>query len=290
MKSATRSCVTLGLASAITLGLAAQSSFDVVEWHAMSLRARGQGTSVTLMAKTPDDVFVVNGVSFINTAPLRKICPAEAKSNPDPVFDQPAMERCTAFLVAPDRVATAGHCVEQAAPAVCQAGASATNLRFVFGFQMTNGTTASTPAVNDFYAGKKVIACSRSDADDWAVIELDGVVKGRTPLKVDGSSALPNGAAVSYIGHPLGLPLKQLDGVVLESSATKSFAASLKSTSGASGSPVFDSSGVVVGLVRRSIVPAGGPAICLRLRSCQGASCVTTEVTRARLFEAAITK
>ena len=61
---------------------------------------------------------------------------------------QPIACFCSGFLVAPDVIATAGHCVESKA--------DLDKIRFVFGFRMKNAETAYTEfGVDDVYAGRK---------------------------------------------------------------------------------------------------------------------------------------
>jgi hypothetical protein len=54
--------------------------------------------------------------------------------------DQPVGAFCSGFLVGPDIIATAGHCVN---------ADNVTNVRFVFGFRMRNATTAETIIRNE---------------------------------------------------------------------------------------------------------------------------------------------
>ena len=71
-----------------------------------------------------------NGTSTLATEQFgasRHLCPEE------PFFTQPVGAFCTGFLVAPTIIATAGHCVRPAGLA---------EVRFVFGFEMVNETSA----------------------------------------------------------------------------------------------------------------------------------------------------
>src|SRR5262249_812014 len=65
---------------------------------------------------------------------LNSLCSSE------PFFNQPVGAFCTGFLVAPDIVATAGHCVNEN---------NVTTIRFVFGFWMTNATSAQIVIRNE---------------------------------------------------------------------------------------------------------------------------------------------
>jgi hypothetical protein len=85
---------------------------------------------------------------------------------------------------------------------------------------------------------------------DWAVFEVDRVVKGRTPLIVNYTSGLDTDRELALSGHPNGLPLKLArDGFVADDAEAESFGHSLDAYGGNSGSPIVDyNSGVVVGI------------------------------------------
>ena len=79
---------------------------------------------------------------------------------------------CSGVLVAPDIVATAGHCVKSTA--------DLDHIRFVFGFRMVDDDTARTTFPDDdVYRGTKVIGRKLTpDRTDWALVRLDRPVVG----------------------------------------------------------------------------------------------------------------
>jgi hypothetical protein len=178
-------------------------------------------------------------------------------------FDQPVGSFCTASLVAPDLVLTAGHCAPSAA--------SCPGKTFVFGFEMgKNGEWPAKVPAADVYSCKEIVASSNGDTRDFAVIRLDRPVLDREPLAIDRSSAPAAGESVFVIGTPLGLPLKVADGAHVRSVEADSFMTDLDTFGGNSGSPVFSArTGLLEG-----ILIAGGQDLMLK-----DDVCVVTYVT-----------
>lgn len=118
-----------------------------------------------------------------------------------PFYGQPIGPWCSAFLVAPDLLVSAGHCVERAS-----------RLRFIFGFEMLDRTsparTRGIPREN-VYECSKIVGYSSSGTNDWAVFRLSRPVEGaREPLRLRRSGTPAAGTPLMTIGHPAGLPLK----------------------------------------------------------------------------------
>ena len=155
----------------------------------------------------------------------------------EPFRTQPLGCFCSGVLVGPDVIATAGHCITSPAKLAAT--------RFVFGFRMTNGSTARTqfPA-DDVYAGKKIIGRQlTADGTDWALVQLDRPVVGRTPVSFRTTGKIAATAKLFVIGHPCGLPQKFADGAEVRQNTNASyFSATLDTYGGNSGSPVFNSS------------------------------------------------
>lgn len=147
----------------------------------------------------------------------------------------PFLGHCTAFLVAPNMVATAAHCLEQHA---CD------QTKVLFGYnddERNNDIQALDP--------EHTYACLRefrADDIDVALIELDRPVLDRAPLRV---STANEGDAVALVGHPLGgSATVDLSGTIVQSLLEK-FQTTLDTFSGHSGAPIFDLvSGSVVGV------------------------------------------
>lgn len=155
---------------------------------------------------------------------------------------QRTLPRCTGFLVAPDVIATAGHCVTSMSDCL--------NHKWVFDY--TKGT--------DKVAKKNVYSCTKVlgqkltmgifATKDYAIVKLDRPVEGRKPLKLKMKGNPKTGTNIAVIGHPSGLPLKIAGGAKITKKRFNFFYANLDTYGGNSGSPVFDEkSGEVLGIL-----------------------------------------
>ncbi|MCB9682565.1 MAG: trypsin-like serine protease [Alphaproteobacteria bacterium] len=82
----------------------------------------------------------------------------------EPFYSQPDPGYCTAFMVGPDTVATAGHCVSSS---------DCSSTKFVFGFRMNSASSARTTVDdNDVYSCSSIVAAP-SRAQDYAVVRVD---------------------------------------------------------------------------------------------------------------------
>ena len=158
-----------------------------------------------------------------------QLCPQE------PFRTQPLGCFCSGVLVGPDVIATAGHCITSATKMAAT--------RFVFGFRMTSGSKARTQFPDDdVYAGKKIIGRQlTADGTDWALVQLDRPVVGRTPVPFRTSGKIGSTEKLFVIGHPCGLPQKFADGAEVKQNTNASFfSATLDTYGGNSGSPVWN--------------------------------------------------
>jgi V8-like Glu-specific endopeptidase len=147
-----------------------------------------------------------------------------------------SLNSCTGFLIAPDLVASAGHCFMSADDCA--------NKNIVFQVQAKNETGPGYKVLKNAVYECKEIVKSGFDAmamTDFSVIRLNKKVIDRAPLKLRRNGAISLGTSVFMIGHPLGLPQ------VLSSKASVNdvanehfFKATLDSFEGNSGSPVFN--------------------------------------------------
>jgi S1-C subfamily serine protease len=205
----------------------------------------------------------------------------------EPFVNQPIGCFCSGFLVAPDVIATAGHCVK--------GDADLAGIRFVFGFRMDDSATAHVHFTrDDVYSGKRVIArrLTTADGTDYAVVQLDRPVVGRKPLPIRRTGKVKNGQSVFVIGHPCGLPQKYAPGAsVRHNSPTPYFVANLDTFGGNSGSPVFNADdGSVEGILVRGetdFVSNGGCSVSL---VCPSSGCRGEDVTRATVWAGKVPK
>ncbi len=199
----------------------------------------------------------------------RGICKTERFS------EQPSLAKCSGFLVAPNVIITAGHCVKSTTG--CDTGV------WVFDYKMdSSGDKIKVPA-SSVYSCKRVI---RKVLDpllrrDFAVIELDQEVSGRTPLKLRESGKVSVGDKIAVIGYPSGLPLKIADEGEVRRLEKHYFVSNLDTYHGNSGSPVLNAaSGVVEGiLVRGDDDFVKSPEGCQVSKRCASTGCRGEDVS-----------
>lgn len=167
------------------------------------------------------------------------ICPEEAFG------DQPVVADCTGFLVAPNQILTAGHCIPNQVR--CD------DIRWVFDYALTkSGYVRQVYEKDQVYQCKRIIdrQLDRVKGIDYALIELYRKVKDRTPLILE-TAAPQMKTPLVMIGHPSGLPSKLVAGDAhIVEVMTNSFKANLDSFGGNSGSPVFNAqTGNVLGIL-----------------------------------------
>lgn len=163
---------------------------------------------------------------------------------------------CTAFLVGPDLVLTAGHCI--GTQSQCD------DNKFVFGHMKG----ISTLDQSQVYSCKKIIERKlindKFNVKDFALIQLDRVVSNRAPLSLRPSGKVKKNTRLVVIGHPIGLPMKIADSAIVSKKSIASFFTSLSGVlkfknyfvtnadtyGGNSGSPVFNEhTGLVEGML-----------------------------------------
>lgn len=171
---------------------------------------------------------------------------------------------CTGFLVAPNLVATAGHCMINHGRADNAVTPFCSDFKWYFGLEM--GLDGRTQLENipssEIYSCKRVIRTRHETTmsgpnqidffgQDYALIELDRPVVNRPVLKLS-KDAPKISERLSMIGHPNGLPKMVVPrGSVQKNSEELYFEAALDSFAGNSGSPVFNSKREVVGILVR---------------------------------------
>lgn len=150
--------------------------------------------------------------------------------------DQPAGAFCSGFLIAPNKIMTAGHCIES--------NADCADTKFVFDYAMKDASNARLSfSDSQIYSCKKILGRKlESKGLDFAVIELDRAVTGRAPLKLSKNTALKASSKIFVIGHPSGLPTKVTDSAKVRAVKASEgfFVTNLDTYGGNSGSAVFN--------------------------------------------------
>jgi len=198
-------------------------------------------------AMIPNGAVRMNGdVATIGGTTLqgRGMCPTERFA------DQVTAANCSGFLVGPDLLVTAGHCIRSAQ--------DCSSSKWVFDFNLS--TADANPAIitvdaSSVYSCARIIQqrLDRTSQDDFALIRLDRAVTDRAPLNVRTSGRVETGTDLVVIGHPTGLPTKIADGAIVRNNSNNTFFSSnLDTYGGNSGSAVFDTeTGIVEGILVR---------------------------------------
>lgn len=192
---------------------------------------RMQSTKDTISVKTRDLKFGLN------------ICDGEK------FLEQPLVSSCTAFLVAPDMIVTAGHCIQDKYD--CKKQTWVLDYDSQADFTGPSGTI--TFPKDKSFTCKELVSWSENNNLDYALIKLDREVVGRTPLKIRREGKTAANEALMILGHPLGLPKMLADNIFIrDNTPTYYFKTNADTFSGNSGSPAIGmTSGLVEGILVR---------------------------------------
>jgi len=157
--------------------------------------------------------------------------------------DAAGKSRCTATLIAPDLILTAGHCftpsvgqrfpLDNGTHQFISADVAATEMRFVLGFERS-----SSGAILAGTAFQVTALLERQDAVDvdYAVLRVAGSPGATFGINIPSPFPLRVGDPVTIVQHPLGQPKQIAAGPVVGISATKlSYTADTDSESSGSG-------------------------------------------------------
>lgn len=158
---------------------------------------------------------------------------------------------CTGFLVGPDLIATAGHCMVNTGESRNETELYCKTFSWLFDYNET--ITPENVSSENHYTCKRVIYAVKDEKApfrDFALVQLTRPVKGRKPLKLS-QDVLRPGEKLSMVGHPFGQPAKfSRNARILKNNLTRgSFLTSLDAFEGNSGSPVFNAKNEVVGIL-----------------------------------------
>jgi V8-like Glu-specific endopeptidase len=150
---------------------------------------------------------------------------------------QPTAGMCSGFLIGPDLLVTAGHCVNRYNS--CESNV------WVFGYAMDQLTASAglNIPVENVYRCKQLINVQLNGVTgtDHGLVQLDRVVTNRAPLKFRALEKVADNQSIVVIGHPMGLPTKVSDGAnVRTNTHPHYFVTNLDTFGGNSGSAVFN--------------------------------------------------
>lgn len=194
--------------------------------------------------------------------------------------DQPNAGSCGGFLIAPDLLMTAGHCLT--VKNFCEDNV------WVFDYQIDPVTKKAGVAVpeENIYRCKRVVSGTllMSRFLDYGVVQLERVAIGRQPLKIRMESKAQVGDPLVVIGSPSGLPMKVADGATVRSDDHPHyFKANLDTFEGNSGSPVVNAeTGVVEGVIVRGEddFQTHPTLMCTEAKQCDDNGCRGEDVSR----------
>ena len=168
-------------------------------------------------------------------------------------FDQPVIAYCSGFVVGPDLIATAGHCVGRGK----DPDSNLSGIRVVFGYRRTRTVNdlhveADIPK-RDVYTIAEVVDRRKDDAGaDYAILRVDRKIKDHLPLPLDVDDEVAKDDELYALGFPTGLPMKLADQASVLSVSEGFFTSNLDTFSGNSGSPVLRANSLtVVGILVR---------------------------------------
>jgi hypothetical protein len=202
------------------------------------------------------------------------VCPGE------PFSQQFMAANCSGFLVAPDILVTAGHCMDHISQ--CKENA------WVFDFRSDTPLKNQHPSIpqQQIYNCAEILS-QQLDSDtkmDYAVIRLDRKVKDREPFSVRTLGSVSVGEEMVVIGHPSGLPLKVTDGAMVRSTDHESYFVFNGDTfQGNSGSPVINvKTGEIEGILVRGDRDYifDGENDCFKVNYCEEGDCRGEDVTK----------
>ncbi|RLA64812.1 MAG: hypothetical protein DRQ88_01495 [Epsilonproteobacteria bacterium] len=181
-----------------------------------------------------------------------KLGPAYYLCSEEKYYQDIIAGKCSGFLVAPDLLVTAGHCIT--------GESSCKYNKWIFDYR--NDLILSSGEEDSVYVGSNnVYGCSEIinrkystiSKNDFALIRLDRPVVDRLPLKFRTEGKIENDSELVMIGHPLGLSSKiSYQANILKNESPFFFKTNLDSFLGNSGSAVFNKkTGIVEGILVR---------------------------------------
>lgn len=202
----------------------------------------------------------------------------------EPFREQNAAGFCSAFLVAPNKMATAGHCISTQTD--CDGGS------FVFGFGYdVPGKDLRRVNKSQVYSCKRIIERKEmSSGADYALIELDRPVLEIAPLAI-AAEEVTQGLGLNVVGHPAGIPTKVGSGIVRSTRPADYMVTNLDTYGGNSGSAVLRATDhAVVGILVRGEEDFAYRGNCRISNRCTNEGCRGEDVTRIRFIREALKK
>jgi V8-like Glu-specific endopeptidase len=201
--------------------------------------------SLSTAAQVSRDNFNSDGILFHLTGKTLEeqgICKSERFSS------QIAPADCSGFLVAPDVLVTAGHCVTS------MTGCESNYWVFDFANRKSENNDFTFTSDQVFYCTEIIQQIKDSTSlNDFAVVRLNRAVPNRNSLKLRTDGKIDDNAKVAVLGYPTGLPLKITSNASMRDNTDPVFFRMNSDTYGGnSGSAVVDmKTGLVEGILVR---------------------------------------
>lgn len=213
---------------------------DRQDWYRVTDPALRLWAGSTVALIRTDKLIPVLGANeyTVTAAPysqVKNLCPNQR------FYEQPVGAYCSGFLVAPDMIATAGHCL--------MSRSDCKNTAFVFDYAVLAPNAMPTVvAADNVYSCRSIVARASSNFD-FAIIKLDRPVQNRLPFPIRRTGTRANDQ-LTLIGHPSGLPSKIADGGSILREDTYRLVADLDAFGGNSGSVVVNrATGIAEGIL-----------------------------------------
>ncbi len=182
-------------------------------------------------------VSISGSCATIKTTDKNRLKQAYNLCSDERYLEEPTHGLCTGFLIGPDLMMTARHCI----PSVV----SCSNFVWIFDYNDKSLDEEGNVRVksSDVFECSEIVkhSTSRGLKHDFAIFKLNRKATGRTPLKLEDHYENQAGDPIGMVGAPLGLPLKiSRYGEILGEDDELSFQVNVDTYGGNSGSPVFD--------------------------------------------------
>lgn len=237
------------LLSSATIKYGTNSIYNVDNRELISQKTNETSPQIQTMAKSvalifnSDDLITEHGQLLIFANLLLDVPPVGKNICPNERFAEhhAYQSTCSGFLVAPDLLATAGHCFD--------GQYSCDNKLIAFDVDADSEIARGFQTdEKNIYRCKEIVAHfhEKGSMQDYAVIKLDRQ-SDRAPLKIRMKGKISIKDQVVLIGHPLGLPLiYSPNAVINENSNPLFFKTQVNSFRGNSGSPIFNARTLLV--------------------------------------------
>jgi hypothetical protein len=198
----------------------------------------------------------------------------------EPFVEQAIAPTCSAALIAPDLVLTAGHCVQ---------GKICREMMFVFGFKLDAPKQLPQIVSTCEVYGCDSIVDQATLNSEFAIVRLSRPVTNHKPIQVNKGAAPVVGTPLVLMGYPSGLPFKIAEGGFVRSinEADSFFLANVDSYHGNSGSPIINAkTGMIEGVLVNGEVDYeyNQQNRCFLSKRCEMDGCKGEKVTKALKF------